>query len=123
MSNNEKARRFFEAGKYPKTVTIDAIPFGLHKAIGGQFNIVYPFSNDLCVVCREDAQSAGLQTNRTLKSADQRTEMTYGQPTSSFYEQESKMENKHLLGHVVFTPDSFTKPYSLHPTTKIIGST
>ena len=90
MSNNEKATvLLFEPGKYPKTVTIDAIPSGLHKAIGGEFNIIYPFGNDLCVVCRADAQTAGLKTNRALRSADKRTEMTYGQLTSAFYNQES----------------------------------
>ena len=78
MSNNEKATvLLFEPGKYPKTVTIDAIPSGLHKAIGGEFNIIYPFGNNLCVVCRADLQAAGLQINRALRSADQRTEMTF----------------------------------------------
>ena len=123
MSNNEKATvLLFEPGKYPKTVTIDAIPSGLHKAIGGEFNIIYPFGNDICVVCRADAQTAGLKTNRALRSADKRTEMTYGQLTSAFYNQESKMEGKHLLGHVVFTPDSFTKPYSEASRTYVISS-
>ena len=123
MSNNEKATvLLFEPGKYPKTVTIDAIPSGLHKAIGGEFNIIYPFGNDICVVCRADAQTAGLKTNRALRSADQRTEMTYGQLTSAFYAQESKMEDKHLLGHVVFTQDSFTKPYSEASRTYVISS-
>ena len=56
MSNKEKATvLLFEAGKYPKTVTIDAIPSGLYKAIGGEFNILYPFGNDICVACRAGA--------------------------------------------------------------------
>ena len=123
MSNNEKATvLLFEPGKYPKTVTIDAIPSGLHKAIGGEFNIIYPFGNDLCVVCRADAQTAGLKTNRALRSADKRTEMTYGQLTSAFYNQESKMEDKHLLGHVIVSQDSFTRPYSEATRTYIISS-
>ena len=123
MSNNEKATvLLFEPGKYPKTVTIDAIPSGLHKAIGGEFNIIYPFGNDICVVCRADLEAPGLQINRALRSADKRTEMTYGQLTSAFYEQESKMEDKHLLGHVVFTQDSFTKPYSEASRTYVISS-
>lgn len=121
MNMPEKATvLLFEPGKYPKTVTIDAIPSGLHKAIGGEFNIIYPFGNDLCVVCRADA--TGLKENRALRSADRRTEMTYGQLTSAFYAQESKMEGKHLLGHVVFTQDSFTKPYSEASRTYVISS-
>ena len=32
------------------------------------------------------------------------------------------MEDKHLLGHVVFTPDSFTKPYSEASRTYVISS-
>ena len=123
MSNSEKATvLLFEPGKYPKAVTIDAIPSGLHKAIGGEFNIIYPFGNDFCVVCRADLQAPGLQINRALRSADKRTEMTYGQLTSAFYAQESKMEDKHLLGHVVFTQDSFTKPYSEASRTYVISS-
>lgn len=123
MSNKEKATvLLFEAGKYPKTVTIDAIPSGLEKAIGGEFNILYPFGNDICVVCRADAKTSDLKMNRVLRSADRRIEMTYEQLTSAFYQQECKMENKHLLGHVVFTLDSFAKPYSEASRTYVISS-
>ena len=123
MSNNEKATvLLFEPGKYPETVTIDAIPSGLYKAIGGEFNIIYPFGNDICVVCLADLKASALQINRALRSADRRTEMTYGQLSSAFHAQESKMEDKHLLGHVVFTPDSFTKPYSEASRTYAISS-
>lgn len=121
MNKPEKATvLLFEPGKYPKTLTIDAIPSGLHKAIGGEFNIIYPFENDLCVVCRADVTD--LKVNRALRSADQRTEMTYDQLSSAFYEQECKMEDKHLLGHIVFTQDSFTKPYSEASRTYVVSS-
>lgn len=48
--------------------------------------------------------------------------MTYGQLVSAFYEQESKKDGKHLLGHVIFSQDSFTRPYSEATRTYIISS-
>ena len=48
--------------------------------------------------------------------------MTYGQLVSVFYEQESKKDDKHLLGHVIFSQDSFTRPYSEATRTYIISS-
>lgn len=123
MTNKEKATvLLFEPGKYPKTIQIDPIPSGLCKAIGGNFSVIYPFGNDLCVVCLEDAEAANLQENRALRTADQRKEMTYGQLVSAFYEQESKKDDKHLLGHVIFSQDSFTRPYSEATRTYIISS-
>lgn len=123
MSKTEKVSvLLFEPGKYPKIIEIDSIPSGLRKAIGGEFDVIYPFGNNLCVVCRGDAETAGLKENRALRFPDQRTEMTYRELSNAFYEQESKMEDKHLLGHVVFTQDSFTKPYSEASRTYVISS-
>ena len=112
----------FEPGKYPKTIEIDGKPSGLVKALGGEFDISYPFGNDLCVACRADAYAIGMPVNRAIRAPDVRKEMTYGELCSVFRQQEGKGADQHLLGHILFTEDSFTKPYSEAERTYIVSS-
>ena len=113
MSNQEPPKAtvlLVEPGKYAKATEIDATPAGLWRTIGGEFDISYPFGNNLCIVCRADR--ATLKPNRALRELGKRVETTYREMTSRFYEQENKKENKHLQGQILFTEDSFTQPYS-----------
>lgn len=112
----------FETGQYPKTIEIAAKPSGLVKALGGEFDVLYPFENDLCVVCRADAYEVGLPVNRALRALDIRKEMTYSELCAAFREQESKKTDRHLLGHILFSEDSFAKPYSEAERTYIVSS-
>lgn len=112
MNESQKKAQvlLMEPGKLAKTIEIDATPAGLWRAIGGEFDIRYPFGNDLCVVCRAD--SSGLKPNRALRELDKRQEMSYRDLTARFREQEGKRDGKHLHGHIVFSEDSWPHPYS-----------
>ena len=51
-----------------------------------------------------------MMPNRAIYSEPQEIEMSYGELTSRFREAE-RNGGEHLTGYIVFTEDSFTKPY------------
>ena len=52
----------------------------------------------------------GMRKNRAIYSEPQEIELSYGELTSRFREAE-RNGGEHLTGYIVFTEDSFTKPY------------
>ena len=60
--------------------------------------------------CNEEGKFNGMMPNRAIYSEPQEIEMSYGELTSRFREAE-RNGGEHLTGYIVFTEDSFTKPY------------
>ena len=61
-------------------------------------------------ICNEEGKFNGMTPNRAIYSEPQEVEMSYGELTSRFREAE-RNGGEHLTGYIVFTEDSFTKPY------------
>ena len=61
-------------------------------------------------ISNEEGKFNGMMPNRAIYSEPQEVEMSYGELTSRFREAE-RNGGEHLTGYIVFTEDSFTKPY------------
>ena len=72
-------------------------------------------------VCNEEGKFNGMMPNRAIYSEPQEVEMSYGELTSRFREAE-RNGGEHLTGYIVFTEDSFTKPYPEAARTYAVGS-
>ena len=61
-------------------------------------------------VCNEEGKVNGLTPNRAVYGEPQAVEMTFAEMRSRFCEAENEGK-EHLSGYIVFTQDSFDKPY------------
>lgn len=77
---------------------------------GGGLDEYMPFEDDAAIVCNRDGKQEKLPMNRAVYQSPKRTEMSYSELKSLFREAENKRQ--HLTAHIVFTADTFKKPYS-----------
>ena len=73
------------------------------------------FDKSLCkepvaIICNEEGKVNGLTPNRAVYGEPQAVEMTFAEMRSRFCEAENEGK-EHLSGYIVFTQDSFDKPY------------
>lgn len=61
-------------------------------------------------ICNEEGKVNGLTPNRAVYGEPQTVEMTFAEMRSRFCEAENEGK-EHLSGYIVFTQDSFDKPY------------
>ena len=61
-------------------------------------------------ICNEEGKVNGLTPNRAVYGEPQAVEMTFAEMRSRFCEAENEGK-EHLSGYIVFTQDSFDKPY------------
>lgn len=100
-----------EPGKMAKVTEINSSLASLQAAVGGGLiEAVYPFEEEVAIVCNEEGKINGMPLNRALYAEPEQTDMSYGQLTELF--RAAEREGRHMIGYVVFTEDSFTKPYS-----------
>lgn len=107
--------------KYPKMIEIDSSLEAMQAVVGGDIEEYMPFEDEVAIVCNEEGKILGLPLNRAIYAEPQETDMTYNEMKNLFREAE-KEHKKHLTGYVVFTEDSFNKPYSLESRTYVISS-
>lgn len=55
-----------EPGKLAETKEIDATLKGLQSIVGGYIEVVYPFKDDVAIVCNDEGKILGLPLNRPL---------------------------------------------------------
>lgn len=60
--------------------------------------------------------------NRAIRGEDTITDMSYGELKQVFSDAERNGSGKHISGYIVFTEDSFDKPYSEESRTYIVSS-
>ena len=77
---------------------------------GGGLDEYMPFDDNAAIVCNRDGKQEKLPMNRAVYQSPKRTEMSYSELKSLFREAENKRQ--HLTAHIVFTADTFKKPYS-----------
>ena len=69
-----------------------------------------PFEDEVAIICNEEGKVNGLTPNRAVYGESQAVEMTFAEMRSRFCEAENEGK-EHLSGYIVFTQDSFDKPY------------
>ena len=99
-----------EPNKYPKMVEIDDTLEAMQGVVGGDIEEYMPFEDEVAIICNEEGKVNGLTPNRAVYGEPQAVEMTFAEMRSRFCEAENEGK-EHLSGYIVFTQDSFDKPY------------
>lgn len=114
---------FVEPGKLARTAEIDSSLEGLQKAVKGSIEAFYPFEEEVCIVCNEEGKINGLPLNRAVyMDVVEEFELSYEDMAQRFRSQERSGTGRHLTGYIVFTEDSFDKPYSVEERTYVVSS-
>lgn len=58
---------FLEPGKLARIEQIDASLEGLQGAVGGYIEAMYPFEEQVCVICNEEGKINGMPWNRAIR--------------------------------------------------------
>ena len=58
---------FLEPGKLARIEKIDASLEGLQGAVGGYIEAMYPFEEQVCVICNEEGKINGMPLNRAIR--------------------------------------------------------
>lgn len=56
--------------QYPYVIEIDDELETLQREVGGYIEAIYPFADDVAIVCNEEGKITGLPLNRALRSDD-----------------------------------------------------
>lgn len=59
-----------EPGQYPYMATVGTSLESMQKAVGGYIQAVYPFEEEVAIVCDEEAKLTGKPLNRALRNED-----------------------------------------------------
>ena len=71
-------------------------------------------------VCNDEGKMNGLPLNRAVYSEPENVEMSYPQLKAHF--RQAEKERNHTTGYIVFTDDSFDKPYTEEQRTYVVSS-
>jgi len=99
-----------EPNKYPKMIEIDDTLEAMQEVVGGDIEEYMPFEDEVAIICNEEGKVNGLSPNRAVYGEPQAVEMTFAEMRSRFCEAENEGK-EHLSGYIVFSQDSFDKPY------------
>ncbi len=111
---------YLEPGKMAEIREIGTSLPELQEAVGGWIEAVYPFEEEVCLVCNEEGKLNGMPLNRALYTEPEQEDLTYTELRNRFYQAEK--EGKHITGFIVFSQDSFTQPYSERSRTYEVSS-
>lgn len=110
-----------EPGKQARIAEIDRSLHGMQRVVGGDIEAMYPFEEQVCVICNEEGKINGLPLNRAIREEDTIEEMPYSELKKRFRDAEGTGKN-HMVGYIVFTEDSFTQKYSEAARTYVVSS-
>lgn len=110
-----------EPNKYPKMIEIDDTLEAMQEVVGGDIEEYMPFEDEVAIICNEEGKVNGLTPNRAVYGEPQAVEMTFAEMRSRFCEAENEGK-EHLSGYIVFTQDSFDKPYDEKSRTYAVSS-
>lgn len=122
LSKGEKIKVLFvPVGKYPQEMEIPNTYEAMTELVGGGTEEYMPFENDNAVlVCYRHSKKNELPMNRAVYVEPKLTEMDYYDLKREFSKAEDN--GKHLVGHIVFTVDTFNEPLSEFERTYAISS-
>jgi len=69
---------FLEPGKLARIEQIDASLDGLQQAVGGYIEAMYPFEEQVCVICNEEGKIHGMPLNRAIRMEGQIVDVIAG---------------------------------------------
>ena len=93
----------------------------LQRAVRGDIEAFYPFEEACCIICNEEGKFNGSQPNRAVYKPPEEVEMSYEEMTSKFREAEREGSG-HVTGYIVFSEDSFDRPYPVEARTYVVSS-
>lgn len=99
-----------EPDRYPRMIDIDDTLEAMQAVVGGDIEEYMPFEDEVAIVCHEEGKLIGLPPNRAVYAEPETVELTYSELADRFRNAESEGK-KHLTGYIVFSQDSFDKPY------------
>lgn len=59
-----------EPGKYPEEKEIAGSLEDMQRLVGGNIQVIYPFPEEVVLVCNEEGKLLGLPLNRALRNAE-----------------------------------------------------
>ena len=110
-----------EPNKYPKMIEIDDTLEAMQEVVGGDIEEYMPFEDEVAIVCHEEGKLIGLPPNRAIYAEPETVELTYSELADRFRNAESEGK-KHLTGYIVFSQESFNKPYDEKSRTYAVSS-
>lgn len=110
-----------ELNKYPKMIEIDDTLEAMQAVVGGDIEEYMPFEDEVAIVCHEEGKLIGLPPNRAVYAEPETVELTYSELADRFRNAESEGK-KHLTGYIVFSQESFNKPYDERSRTYAVSS-
>ena len=110
-----------EPNKYPKMIEIDDTLEAMQAIVGGDIEEYMPFEDEVAIVCHEEGKLIGLPPNRAIYAEPETVELTYSELADRFRNAESEGK-KHLTGYIVFSQESFNKPYDEKSRTSAVSS-
>ena len=110
-----------EPNKYPKMIEIDDTLEAMQEVVGGDIEEYMPFEDEVAIVCHEEGKLIGLPPNRAVYAEPETVELTYSELADRFRNAESEGK-KHLTGYIVFSQESFNKPYDERSRTYAVSS-
>lgn len=109
-----------EPGKYPKQIEIEDTLEAMQSLVEGDIEEYMPFEDEVAIICNEEGKMNGMPLNRGVYSEPENVEMSYPQLKSHF--RQAEKERNHTTGYIVFTADSFDKPYTEEQRTYVVSS-
>lgn len=109
-----------EPGRIAKPMKIDASLRSMQQIVGGCIEAYYPFEEAVCIVCNDEGKINGMALNRAVYAEPLEIDVSYAEMCREFRKAEE--EGRHVDGYIIFTQDSFTKPYSEESRTYVISS-
>lgn len=110
-----------EPNKYPKMIEIDDTLEAMQGVVGGDIEEYMPFEDEVAIICNEEGKLIGLPPNRAIYAEPETVELTYSKLADRFRNAESEGK-KHLTGYIVFSQESFNKPYDEKSRTYAVSS-
>lgn len=109
-----------EPGRYPKLIEIEDTLEAMQSLVEGDIEEYMPFEDEVAIICNDEGKMNGLPLNRAVYSEPENVEMSYPQLKAHF--RQAEKERKHTTGYIVFTADSFDKPYTEEQRTYVVSS-
>jgi len=113
---------YLAPGEKARVMEIDPSLRSMQRLVLGHIEGIYPFTEDVCIVCNDEAKINGMELNRAVYAENPEINMSYGELTKLFREKERDGSGKHVEGYIVFSQDSFTLPYSEESRTYVVSS-
>ena len=102
-------------------IEIDDTLEAMQAIVGGDIEEYMPFEDEVAIVCHEEGKLIGLPPNRAIYAEPETVELTYSELADRFRNAESEGK-KHLTGYIVFSQESFNKPYDEKSRTYAVSS-